>query len=1356
MKTKRSKTVIKDELYVVGVGASAGGLDALTKLLSTFNGFYADFCVVIVMHLSPKYKSELTAILNKRCKWPVTTVTSKMRMKAKHIYVTPQNADIHIDGDKLILASLPAKYSTAPSIDNFFASLADTHGNRGVGIILSGYGSDGSQGIREIKSNNGFTIAQFPDTAEHNDMPKAAIKTQMVDMVIPPEQMFEEISQFVYNSKAIASSPPKKKSIDAIFELLEKRSGTDFSLYKPTTIMRRINHRMAGLQISSLVEYYETIKSTPRELDFLFESVLIGVTEFFRDVKAFQSFKKLLEGIIVDKAKGDTIRLWCVGCATGEEPYSVAILLHEILGKDINQFQIQIFASDIDERALNFGRKGVYKKENLENLDDELVEKYFDTKDGVQYEIIKEVKQHILFTRHDISNDPPFVKLDSVVCRNLLIYFNNDLQKQTFQIFHYSLRPKGILFLGKSESISVAADLFDKAHANKLYRKADISFNYQLKFSRFRGLGDVEKFQREKKETRNMSIVDVAKETLYHKYEHPFVIINGQGEIKQVHGSLRMYLEMSEGAMNANLFKMANRELSTVMKALHAQVKKTKVPHTSHLIKFVLFENAHYVKIKVTPLIYTIGDAQYFLVVFEKITPDEQVLELQKKLETSDFVDLRIKELEDELATKSEHLQIFTEELEATNEEMQTINEELQSANEELKSSNEELETSNEELQSANEELNTANYEMRLANDALISKERELNDEKEVSVHNELIYRTMAENIPNGTVGILNDKFEIEYVAGRGLEDLQLGNLKGKFMPDLNPSPMESNRIRDLCERTLDGKPGFIEMEYQNRYYEIRTVPLDILAKKEMKIMYLAQEVTEAKRNQIKLETALKVSKQVVFEYDFNKEIVPLNDSFCQLLDMEGVEDCAGADVIEKIHPEDRKILKMKIPKALETGHVDFEFRLVLATGIKHVRLIAKILFDEMKNPTSSIATVLDISHDKELLYKVKESEERFKVVADSAPVTIWITDKNDKCTYINQNWLDFTGSSFKQCMNDGWLDYLHPEDKERTMQTFLKASKNREPYELEYKVRNKDGSFGWFLNRAHPMIDKDGDFAGFIGSVINITDQKEFARTLELKIAESTLELKNSNDELIKLNVNLEEYAHVTSHDLQEPIRKIRTFNSILRNKVQDNEPAVKLVDKIEKSATRMTILISDVLEYSEASSELANFETIELDEALKKIQLDLELLISESKAKISVKSLGTIEAIPTQINQLFSNLIKNAIKFNENRPLIKISAEEVSGKDIEGFANAKSEKMYKIIKISDNGIGIAEAQREKVFKPFKRLHSKESYSGTGIGLALCSRIAEIHSGYIAIDKDSANGTTIIVCFPLQQNSMK
>ncbi|NND88412.1 MAG: PAS domain-containing protein, partial [Flavobacteriaceae bacterium] len=1240
----------KKELYVVGVGTSAGGLDALTKFLINFNGVEADFCVVIVMHLSPDYKSELTAILAKRCKWPVETVQQNMQMKSRHIYVTPQNSDLHIEENLIRLDELPPKYSHAPSIDHFFKSLGKNKKRHSLGVILSGYGQDGAEGVKSIKKHKGFTIAQLPETAEHRDMPKNAIETGRVDMVIPAEQMFDEITQFINNSHTIAQSKPEQKSVDAIFKLLEKRSGTDFSLYKPSTILRRIDHRMSNLQIATLQEYYSMIKNSPKELDILFETVLIGVTEFFRDKKAFDSLKTQLETLLKTKRPGDSIRIWSVGCATGEEPYSLGILLHEILGPSINQFYLQIFASDIDERALNFARKGIYRTESLENLDQKLIDTYFTKRDAFHYELNKEIKQHILFTRHDISNDPPFVKLDLVVCRNLLIYFNNELQKQSLQIFHYSLRPKGIMFLGKSESISAVTDLFDKSDSHKIFQKADSSLTYDLRFSRFKQHRALRDKMDNQIHDRNMSIVDIAKETLYYKYQHPFVIINENAEIKEVHGSLRLYLEISQGTMNANLYKMANKELVTVLKAVHAQVKKTGVQHLSHVIKFNLYGSDHFVQIRITPLIYTVKESLYYLVIFEKIEPSEQVLDLQKRLETSDFVDLRIKELEDELATHKEHLQVFTEELEATNEELQIINEELQSTNEELKSSNEELETSNEELQSANEELNTANYELRITNDALIEKEKELQEEKELSQRNEMIYKTVAQNIPDGALGILNEQLEIEFIAGQGLEEFTADELIGKKLADLNPSPKEAKRIRTLCENTLKGKPGSLQIQYNNHYYSIKTVPFQMPVTGSKKVMYLTQETTADKKNQIMLNTALEASNMIVFEYDFEKDQIMSHKMLARLLEVHPNKKLKEKDLIDRLHPQDVSIWIENFEEAKKTGDLNLEVRLMQTDSIKHIRVTGHVIFDEEKNPLQAFATILDITEDQELLNRVIRSEARFRNIADAAPLVIWATENSMECSYVNKTWLDFTGSTLKENLGFGFYSFVHPDDIKSLKSRFKVVFDKKDPFTIEYRVRSKEGAYKWFLNSGVPIFDDQKRFKGYVGSSADIHDKKKFTEKLEREVKSRTAELKNSNEELVKANINLEEYAYVASHDLQEPLRKIRTFNSMLQELQAEEGSIDKYSEKIEDLAERMTELIKGILTYGELSKDSNQMDAVDLDQLMKNVKSDLGVLLKEKNAVLKADKLGVINGDTIYIYQLFVNLIRNGIKFNNH----------------------------------------------------------------------------------------------------------
>ena len=849
-----------NDFYVVGVGTSAGGIDALTQMLGSFKGNQENLCVIVVQHLSPNYKSELTAILSRVSNWPVLTAEDELEVKAHHIYVTPPNKSIKYFEGKLTLGELSPKYSHSPSIDEFLISLAENEKNHAIGIVLSGTGADGSKGIKAIKELKGLTIAQTPDSAQYSDMPLAAIHTDAVDMILHPSRIFEEINFYIKNHRTIREMPPAQNSIHYIFDLLSKRSGVDFSHYKSNTMLRRIDKRIEAMRLKSPAEYYQLLQQNPVELDTLFDTVLIGVTEFFRDPEAFEKLRSVLSASFKQKKIADSIRVWCVGCATGEEPYSIAILMHELLGSDMLNFHFQIFATDIDERALSKARKGIYDEKSVEKVPPELLDKYFDNIDG-EYCIKKSIKQHVLFSRHDITNDPPFVKLDLIVCRNLLIYFNNYLQKETFKIFNYALKEDGLLFLGKSESVSVTTELFTKADGLKLFRKIHAATPINLRFSRYKMRVEAEE-EKSSSKIRGMSLVDIGKETLYFSSQHPFVIISEQGDIKEAQGSLRLYIEINQGTTNTNIYKMANKELVTQIRSLMAQSKKNASMSESPVIKFNLFEKEHYVRLKLTPLIYPSGGLSYYILSFEEVTPDPLYLQLSRELTDKEVVDYRVRELEQEVYSLREQLQTFTEELETSNEEMQAINEELQSSNEELKSANEELETSNEELQSANEELQTANNELRLANSNLIEKERELQIAKDLSEKNGELYRAVAENIPNGTVGILNDQYEIEYIAGKGLEayNIKPEEVIGKNLPLMNPSEEEQKKLIKLFNDTLKGKPGVTVFNFNSRSYSLQTIPVQYNGDNAgKKLMYLTQDMTDKLLTQrIITETELK------------------------------------------------------------------------------------------------------------------------------------------------------------------------------------------------------------------------------------------------------------------------------------------------------------------------------------------------------------------------------------------------------------------------------------------------------------------------------------------------------------------
>lgn len=1218
-----------DHVYVVGVGASAGGLDALQNMLSTFNGHTHNFCLVIIQHLSPEYKSELTAILGKKSRWPVVTAEDNLQVEPHHIYVTPQNCTIAYKDGKLKLKRLEEDYTHAPSVDDFMESIAQEERQKAIGVILSGTGDDGAKGIKSIKERGGFTIVQSPPTAKYGSMPEQAIATKTVDVIVKTEEIYDTITRYINNHKVIVESSPSQMSIDAILDLLSKRTGVDFAQYKPSTIHRRINKRIEALLLNSLPDYYQHLKQNPAELDTLFETVLIGVTEFFRDKEAYDKLKKHLEERISNKRYGDNIRVWCVGCASGEEPYSIAILINEILGMNISNYHLQIFASDIDERALNIARKGQYSKKALENMPQELIEKYFEPVDG-SYEIKKIIKQHILFSKHDVTNDPPFVKLDTIVCRNLLIYFNSALQRETLKLFHYSLLKDGILFLGKSESVSVIDDLFSKSDSHKVFHKIPHSLSYGLKFSKYRSRIDDQ--EEDDRSTRNMSIADIAKETLYYSHDHPFVIIDEHAEIKEVQGSMRLYLEVGQGAMNANLLKMANNELIMEIRSLLVQARKSKQSQSSNILNFKLFDKEHFVRIRMLPLLYPSNSKEYFIVIFETVNPDAKYILLSKELSDSEFADYRVKELEQEVTSLREHLQTFTEELETSNEELQSINEELQSANEELKSTNEELETSNEELQSANEELHTANNELRLTNTILVDKEAELKAAKTQSERNELLYRTIAENIPNGTVGILNDKFEIEYIAGKGLEryKLTMEDLKGKVLPDMNPSEEQRKKLITLFKDTLKGTAQHMEYSYDDQYYSLHSIPFKQDKRQKLKLMYLSQNITEQK----------------------NAE------------------------------------------------------------------------------------------------YKIKENEEKFKILTSTLPELVWISDHEGEIEYASDKWKEYSGLT--PVDNNSWeKKIIHKDDRHLLADIWrMPPEEIKKVYTAELRLKSGSGEYCWHYLQAAPIKNRKGKIIKWIGSFTNIHDQKTMADRLEQMVKKRTEDLHRSNEDL-------RQFAHVASHDLKEPIRKIKLFNDRFKVEFAKDIPAngMDFLNKIDRSTERMLSMVEGVLFYSSLNASDYPVVKIDLNKIVEDVKADLEVIIAETNAKIRVKKLPEIHGANTLVHQLFYNIINNALKFRKKdvAPVIKISSKVVPRKTVKD-AGLNDDLNYIEIKVEDNGIGFENSYGHKIFKSFSRLNAKDEFEGTGLGLSLCKKIAERHNGDIIADGIVDKGATFNILLPVDQ----
>ena len=722
---------------IVGIGASAGGLKAFEAF---FSNMPADadpgMAFVLVQHLAPDHKSILTDLIQRYTRMQVFEVEDGVAVQPNCAYIIPPGRDMaFLNGALLLLEPITPRGQRLP-IDFFFRSLAQDQRKRAICIVLSGTGSDGTLGIRAIKGEGGMVMAQALDSAEFDGMPRSAIATGLVDYALPPAEMPAQLMAYVAHAfgkppRLVATPAPKtENALKKVLIVLRSQTGHDFSNYKPSTIHRRIERRMAVHQIDTMDGYAKYLQQTPVEVETLFRDLLIGVTNFFRDPEAFQELEEqVIPKLFAGKPVGGMVRVWSPGCSTGEEAYSIAMLLQERLETLKQSYTVQVFATDIDSQAIATARVGLYPASIAADLSPERLARFFTVEaDGSAYRIHKAIRDMLVFSEQDLIKDPPFSKLDLISCRNLLIYMGGDLQKKLIPLFHYALNPGGFLFQGTSETVGDFVDLFTALDRKaKLYqRRTDVHGAPRAVLSRIlpplsRVEVPVHQISGKGPALVKQPLRELTEQTLLQQIAPAGALVNGQGDILYLHGRTGLYLELPPGEAGINnILKMVReglqRELAT---ALHkAAVTKEIVRCRGLSVK----TNGHFSPVNLAVLPVTEGSAAKFETPLYLVTLEEaSALDLahpDHPVETSEWdgsshADAHVAELKLELLAKEEYLKASREELETSNEELKSSNEEMQSVNEELQSTNEELETSKEELQSVNEELFTVNVELQ-------------------------------------------------------------------------------------------------------------------------------------------------------------------------------------------------------------------------------------------------------------------------------------------------------------------------------------------------------------------------------------------------------------------------------------------------------------------------------------------------------------------------------------------------------------------------------------------------------------------------------------------------------------------
>jgi len=729
---------VVDAFPIVGIGASAGGLAAFEKFFAAMPpDSDPGMAFILVQHLSPDHKSMLAELVRRYTRMHVYEVEDGMTVRPNCAYIIPPNHDMALAQGRLHLLEMGERHGLRLPIDFFFRSLAQDQRERAICIVLSGTGSDGTRGVRAIKEAGGMVMVQTPDSTEFDGMPRSAIATGLVDYVLLPAEMPDQLIAYATHAYAthaygqkprpVQSPHPKQNKLNKIFVLLHAQTGHDFSQYKQNTVTRRVERRMAVQQIEEIDEYIRYLQQNMAEAEALFQDLLIGVTQFFRDPEAFAALEaQAIPQLLAAKTPGDLVRVWVPGCSTGEEAYSIAILLREQMEALKQRFKVQIFATDIDSRAITTARAGMYPASIAADVSPERLDRFFvhDAAKSV-YRIQKDVRDMLIFSEHDLIQAPPFSRLDLISCRNLLIYMSGALQKKLIPLFHYALNSGGLLFLGSSESVGEFGQLFTPLDRKwKLYLRQE-----DPPGAGYPDLGQIipaattvrtrpRPLTTATSET-NPSLRKLTEQMLLDEYVPVAVLVNAQGDILYIHGRTGRYLEPVSGEVGvSNILAMAREGLQRPLTSVLHQAVANQAPVSRFGLRVKMNGGFTTVDLTLRPLAAASGSkSELYLVILigaGELGGDTVVAPNRDEAHyfTGDS-DIRIAALEQELQAKEEYLQTAVEEMETANEELKSTNEELQSVNEELQSTNEELETSKEELQSVNEELSTVNAELQ-------------------------------------------------------------------------------------------------------------------------------------------------------------------------------------------------------------------------------------------------------------------------------------------------------------------------------------------------------------------------------------------------------------------------------------------------------------------------------------------------------------------------------------------------------------------------------------------------------------------------------------------------------------------
>jgi two-component system CheB/CheR fusion protein len=1304
---------------VVGLGGSAGALDCFRSFSQAMPPD-SGAAFVVIQHLAPAHESLLPELLAQHTAMQVAQAEDGVPVEPNRVYVIPPNRSLGIRDGILYLSEPVKQDGIRMPIDFFFRSLAEDRRERAVSVLLSGAGSDGTFGVRAIRGAGGLTVAQDPQTAQYGDMPRNAIATKLVDYVLTPDRMPQAIMEYLRHpyargaqAEAAMAAEAKPAGFNEILAIVQAQSGCDFRCYKKGTILRRIERRMGLHRIADLAGYGDLLRQDPGEVGQLHKDLLINVTAFFRDADSFEELRRQAIAPMV-KAKGldEGMRIWAPGCASGEEAYSLAMVVLEEMAGAGKSCPVQVFATDIDGEALEFARQGLYPESIATDVGPRRLARFFMRREQ-GYQVAESLRNCVVFAAQNLITDPPFSKMDLVSCRNLLIYLDGPTQLKLVPLFNFALNPGGYLFLGKSEGVGGQGDLFTPVSKKaKIFRRITPARAIVLDTPILPGRKKVMPLGQPAPRPPTASYTDAIRQALLSHFAAGVVLVDAKGQILQFHGQTGKYLNMPTGEPNLNLLDTAKEGLAPRLRsALHLAGSKGK-PVVLDALAVTGEDGAPCARVTVTPLARKGEAAPLLAVIFEEVPRPPMTSPAPAPGEGSESA---VRELEGELQAMQQDLQSSIEELQSANEELRVSNEEVVSTNEELQSTNEELETSKEELQSVNEELTTVNSQLQDKVERLDAARSDMAN---------LLSSTQIATL------FLDGDLQIKLFTPATTRVLKLiPSDLGRALGDLSTGFVDYDLPAD-ARALLQGGPT-LERDVHHvdgSCYRVRVMRYLGQGERARGVVVTFDDVTrlrQAQEQMRRLATVVADSNDAVILFDLTGDIQAWNSGAQRLYGWTEAE--ALRMNIRDIAPAEEMAIGDVVRRSQAGENIDsYETKRRTKDGrVLDAWLTVTAVIDPSQKVVAIATTERDITARKRAEELLREREEFRRAVLDALPAQVAVLDAGGKVIDGNQRWVEVSvGNNYL----DFWrLAAASGQAGAAEAATCIEAVLKGEKLEghTEYPSPAPGGQ-RWLLLQAVHTREQLG---GAIVSLVDITEHKLAQQALAAVVRD-----------LARSNQDLEQFGNVVSHDLQEPLRMVSGFLTLLKTRYEPqlDDQGKEFIGFAVDGAARMAQLISDLLIFSRVTTRGKKPEAVDTNRPLEAALANLHASIAEAGATVTHDALPAVAGDESQLTQLFQNLIGNAIKFRvPERPCqVHISAQ-------------KDDAGQWVFAVRDNGIGIAKEAFDRVFVIFQRLHTRQAYAGTGIGLAICKKIVERHGGKIWVESKPDEGTTFYFTLP-------